>query len=971
MKTFSLPSAICNICDRSGLPSILLFLAALLIRLSALGRYITPDELIWVYRSVLFREALSAGLWGDTLVAGHPGVITTWLGSGAISLQLLLNAADLEAYKWITQLAWLTPDNMVAFQKLSVFLSAGRFMVAAISSLGIVAVFILSRRLFNSCLALLLAMLLAIDPFFAGLSGLLHVDGLVTTFVMLSLLTLALAAGFGAKEVEMRSQLVYAAISGATASLAALSKSPALLLLPVAALVFLLLLILDRDRPLLDRLQVTIVLGVIWIVSFFLLTILLFPALWTSPERVLQLSSGNASRHVVEALRPTFFLGRIAFDHGPIFYPLAVAFRIGPVVTVGLVILAVLLFTREKRSQIPLRTVFIFGLWALLFLGLITITAKKFDRYALPIFPALTVLAVIGWGYWLQTGKRLGWILLSFLIVTQVSYMLFVLPYPLSAYNMLLGGPITAGHVLPMGWGESISSAGAWLAAEVDGEQLSAVSGIAPSLAPFFPGTTLLAEENEEYAKADFIIFTAGSRQNDPLGVKESTAELDLLHIIHYGGLDQAWIYANPNPTKKDLQVSDLPFPITFDEKINLVGQDLRVDNGEIKFTARWEQLVTSGRYLVKLRILDENGIGWGRQETALLNEVYFYPENWLPNETPVITYDLDLAASAPPGKYTVTLSLIEESSGAQLPVGVQGEFSGVVYEVGVVNWDEPGLTSTAGLPEFVPVENSAWLEDSLHLLGYSIQPDPVVAGADLTVDLFWRAGDQLPQGLQVALQVGDETPIQHPLSRFDSAQWQPERIIQEKYRLPVPADMSAGAAMVRLQPKLSDGQSVGEMVELTNVSVMTTDRVFTLPDQIPLPVAVRFEPGITLRGAGPVSLSAAIGDHVSLTLYWQAEGKTEEPVTAFVHLVDENGTIVTQIDRWPAGLPSNIWAPGQVIIDEYELPIPSTVKPGVYRIVVGLYNANDGLRFAVRDEDGQQTTDDSVFLPLTVEIES
>ena len=68
----------------------ILFISALLPRLCSIDRYITPDELNWVYRSVQFREALLDGRWGDTLNAGHPGVTTTWLGALGISTQLAI-----------------------------------------------------------------------------------------------------------------------------------------------------------------------------------------------------------------------------------------------------------------------------------------------------------------------------------------------------------------------------------------------------------------------------------------------------------------------------------------------------------------------------------------------------------------------------------------------------------------------------------------------------------------------------------------------------------------------------------------------------------------------------------------------------------------------------------------------------------------------------------------------------------------
>lgn len=77
---------------------VLLFLLSLAPRLVAVNRYVTPDEPTWVYRSILFRQALLEGRWGDTLVAGHPGVTTTWLGALGLSAQLALNPALQSSY---------------------------------------------------------------------------------------------------------------------------------------------------------------------------------------------------------------------------------------------------------------------------------------------------------------------------------------------------------------------------------------------------------------------------------------------------------------------------------------------------------------------------------------------------------------------------------------------------------------------------------------------------------------------------------------------------------------------------------------------------------------------------------------------------------------------------------------------------------------------------------------------------------
>ena len=181
--------------EGSRIPSLLLFLlflVALLPRLTAVSRYITPDELMWVHRSVVFREALLNGRFADTITTGHPGVITTWLGALGISIQLLFDTAARANYVWISHVAWMTPDNMLAFQKMATLLTAARLAVIIANNAGLVAIFQLARRLWGAGVALLLALLLAFDPFVAGLSGLLHVDALMTTLSTLALLTFIL-----------------------------------------------------------------------------------------------------------------------------------------------------------------------------------------------------------------------------------------------------------------------------------------------------------------------------------------------------------------------------------------------------------------------------------------------------------------------------------------------------------------------------------------------------------------------------------------------------------------------------------------------------------------------------------------------------------------------------------------------------------------------------------------------------------
>ena len=97
-----------------------LTMMALLLRLLPLGRYVTPDEPAWVYRSIRLYDALAAGDWAAVPSTGHPGVTTMWLGAAGIAIQRVLSPVESATHlDWIRRMAWLAPENAEAFRHLA------------------------------------------------------------------------------------------------------------------------------------------------------------------------------------------------------------------------------------------------------------------------------------------------------------------------------------------------------------------------------------------------------------------------------------------------------------------------------------------------------------------------------------------------------------------------------------------------------------------------------------------------------------------------------------------------------------------------------------------------------------------------------------------------------------------------------------------------------------------------------------
>mgnify|MGYP007059382065 CR=1 FL=1 len=961
-----------------SLLALFLFVVALLPRLAALGQYITPDELNWVHRSVLIHQALGQGRWAETLTTGHPGVITTWLGALGIQIQLWLRSSDIAAYEWITHLAWLAPENTAAFPKLATFLSAGRIAVAIINSLGLIFIFWLGRKLVGFWPAIGFVLLLALDPFVAGLSGLLHVDGLMTTFTTISLLALILgvtnqalphpetqnqrsSAFISAPFFAQREGWLLTAVSGAAAGCAILSKSAALTLLPFVALAFAVGLIVWRGRW-----QKLVILGVVWLAAMVGIQFLLLPALWTAPVGTYETIIGTLFHETEEVLPRTFFMGAYRQAHGPAFYPLALLYRLNPVVFVGL-LLGGWFGVRRKWPEGWRQRPFLWlaSSWPIFFIVILSLATKKYDRYLLPALPFLFLLGVLGWGLLLR--QRSSWtrgVMIGGAAVALV-YLATAVPYLLNAYNPLLGGTFTAKYVMPMGWGEAVSASAQWLAKQPGAAEKTAVAGIAPAFAPFFPGETVL-RDGDNWQQADFVVGTLAGLQVDDFRYNPCSGPR-LLHCIRYDGEIQAWIHANDNPVRTEITWEEQA--VQFGEQIRVMAAGTAVQEDQLNVFVQW-QLVqpTDGRFNVQLRLLDENEQPWAQMEMPLLNEVYFYPEHWQPDEQPVWRYELALPPGLPPAAYRVELSLFASENGAQLPVLAEdGRFTGVVQPLTELKLSPPPLLHPE--PLGLTSEPEPLLSGDLLFLGQTNLPENALTAGNITVDLFWQGTAVLAENLQLQFRANDVLLATLQLSRFDSGQWQAGQVIHEKYLVPIPADLAAGDYDLRVKVVDGDGRSLSPPLDLGTIDIISPDRLFSLPADIAQPLALQFGDLAGLRGYDLLTPSAAPGEPVRLTLYWRVERQADAIFSTFVHLVGPDGQIVEQGDQWPGGLPSSTWAAGQVIIDEYAIQLPDDTPPGTYQIVLGLYAAADGVRLPIVTEDGQSLPGDQFVLPLPLEV--
>ncbi|MCP4357656.1 MAG: hypothetical protein GY796_06535 [Chloroflexi bacterium] len=102
----------------------------------------------------------------------------------------------------------------------------------------------------------------------------------------------------------------------------------------------------------------------------------------------------------------------------------------------------------------------------------------------------------------------------------------------------------------------------------------------------------------------------------------------------------------------------------------------------------------------------------------------------------------------------------------------------------------------------------------------------------------------------------------------------------------------------------------------------------------------------INLMGA-VFSPNTAKGVAFPVELQWQAAVPLNENYHVFIHLLDNNGQVVTQADGQPAqwSRPTSTWIVGETVIDRHGLWIPPDITPGEYELSIGLYLPVDGRR--------------------------
>ena len=354
------------------------------------------------------------------------------------------------------------------------------------------------------------------------------------------------------------------------------------------------------------------------------------------------------------------------------------------------------------------------------------------------------------------------------------------------------------------------------------------------------------------------------------------------------------------------------PIEVQFGEAIKLVGYELqaRPEAGLLELTLAWQtSSPINENYLLQVTLLDEEGQevsfwtgynGRGRVPTLA----------WEPGDTIFDRLALPLP-ELPAGAYTIQLQLLAQTG--PLPVNTE---SG-------------------------PVETLTLAQLSLDTPSHFAYPHSLSSAEGGQLDFALWPSDQAVYRYPGTISIVTSKPeLEVKLIDPAGQRWSATRSQGKIHTFVIGPRWPSGA--YHLQVPGQAGAETGAQTPTEPVLRVENwwERRFE-PPVIAMPFEANFANQLKLLGYSLPGNQVKAGEAFPLTLYWQAppEMSPQADFIQFNHLVDHQGNLWGGYDRQPLEYYSTLlWAPGEVVVDGYTVPVNADAPPGEYYLNVGYY---------------------------------
>jgi hypothetical protein len=188
----------------------------------------------------------------------------------------------------------------------------------------------------------------------------------------------------------------------------------------------------------------------------------------------------------------------------------------------------------------------------------------------------------------------------------------------------------------------------------------------------------------------------------------------------------------------------------------------------------------------------------------------------------------------------------------------------------------------------------------------------------------------------------------------YPSQHWQKGDYLQIPFRLTIPETLPWGAYNLGIiMHNTETGFAIGNMSRQTELDTglltygLPQDN--TLTDADILVVNQSWSNGMRLNQIGLPNNAVSPGDDLPIQFSWDTTAKPGRDWTYFIHIIDDQGEIVTQLDQrpWNGRWPTTVWQPNQPFLETATIFLPADMTPGTYDIRLGFYIFDERLLLA------------------------
>lgn len=542
---------------------IVIFLAP---RLPKISSFVTLDEPSWLSQGANFYYALGQREFQNTVYEYQPAVTTMWVitlgmmayfpqyrGYGQGYLDYEKGRLDPFMYEH-----GYDPLQLLAYSRV--------IQVFVILVLFLLFYYLLQYFLPKLPAAFAVAFV-SFDPYYLGLTRMLTHEAMVSLFVLVSLLALAVY-------LLKDRRFLFLLISGVSAGLAQLTKSSAIAMLAGVGILLLAQMIQEKQqgwgRVFLNALKLFALWFVILVVTYFVF----WPGMWVAPGKMLYEVYGNAFSYAFQGARlkvtEDLDVSRFSVNTAPAkIWEIArvLFYRTTPFTWLGILFGFALPFTRTRELVRQNRLLFTLLLTnALAFILLIGIAqGRNSPHYILTSYVSLNLLAGLGWIYafeWISSRFpnrqiQAQYVGLALVLLLQVWSAVSFFPYYFTYRNPILQSAGWYAEYPQKPYGEALEIAAEYMAKLPDAKNTTALvyysrgcfsyyyPGKSVSFRPYYVDGKHAEDLLSNLQSADYlVVYYANQVQLD-----EYDKYLDILstvepfHVIWMDGYEYVRIY--------------------------------------------------------------------------------------------------------------------------------------------------------------------------------------------------------------------------------------------------------------------------------------------------------------------------------------------------------------------------------------------------------------------------------------------